>query len=293
MTGRGLSGKGGQEAALAVREPARLGSAGVREVLGFPIPGSSSSAQVRALLLGARIDTRNLPRFLEADAFPLSGVGAAYVFRYGVLVLIGAPAKLEAELIAQLMEHVVEPANQRELETARIEISPHREESVSADGHIRLREATPERLLLTATVLARSVVLARDESRIAEAFDTIEPLVNDLRTHGQARLSIKGVKQQIGSVLATRHRVVGRAEIGEKPDLLWDHPELDRLYARLEAEFELNDRSRAIQRKLEVIGDAADILLNLVMDKRSYRLEMTIVLLIAFEVVWALAQAAY
>ena len=166
-----------------------------------------------------------------------------------------------------------------------VEIRPDSEENVSADGRIRLREATPERLLLTATVLARSVVLARDESRIDEAFDRIEPLVNDLRTFGRAGLSIKRVMQHIGGVLATRHLVVGRAQISEKPDLLWDHPELDRLYSRLEAEFELGDRARAIERKLEVIGDAADALLNLVQDKRTYRLEIAVVVLIGLEIV--------
>lgn len=98
-------------------------------------------------------------------------------------------------------------------------------------------------------------------------------------------MPIKRVMQHIGGVLTTQHRVVGRAQIGEKPDLLWDHPELDRLYARLEAEFELGDRSRAIERKLEVIGDAANVLLNLVMDKRSYRLEIAVVALIAFEII--------
>jgi required for meiotic nuclear division protein 1 len=60
--------------------------------------------------------------------------------------------------------------------------------------------------------------------------------------------------------------------------------ELDRLYARLEAEFELNDRARAIERKLEVVGDAADVLLNLVQDKRSHRLEVAVIVLIGFEI---------
>ncbi len=183
------------------------------------------------------------------------------------------------------MPHVIEPVSVSEIETASIEIRPGGDEAVSADGHIRLREATPERLLLTATVLARSVVLARDESRITEAFDRIEPLVNDLRAHGRAGMPIRQVMRHIGDVLAARHLVVGRAQIGEKPDLLWDHPELDRLYARLEAEFELGDRARAIERKLEVVGDAADVLLNLVQDKRSLRLELAVILLIAFEVV--------
>jgi required for meiotic nuclear division protein 1 len=266
---------------------------GVREVLGFPIASSSPTADVRALLLGTRIDTRNLPRFVEPESLQLSGTGAAFVFRYGVLVLFGASAELESELVAELMEHVIEPASSPELETASIEIRADGDENVSANGHIRLREATPARLLLTATVLARSVVLARDESRIAEAFDRIEPLVNDLRKDGRARLPIKRVMQHIGGVLATRHRVVGRAQIGEKPDLLWDHPELDRLYGRLEAEFELGDRARAIERKLEVIGDAADVLLNLVIDKRSFRLEIAVVALIAFEVVVSLVAFRY
>lgn len=263
---------------------ARPVGVGVREVLGFAIPGQSPTADVRALLLGTRIDTRNLRDFVEPEDLELTNVGAAYVFRYGVLVLFGASPAVERNLIARLDGHVIEPLAIPEIETATIEIRPESDEAVSADGHIRLHEATPERLLLTATVLARSVVLARDESRIAEAFDRIEPLVNDLRTHGRAVMPIRQVMRHIGDVLAAQHRVVGRAQIGEKPDLLWDHPGLDRLYARLEAEFELGDRARAIERKLEVVGDAADVLLNLVQDKRSLRLELAVILLITFEV---------
>lgn len=265
--------------------PPRPIVAGVREVLGSALPGDARNADVRALLLGTRIDTRSLPdMFVEPDALALTGIGAAFVFRYGVLVLFGASEATERRLIERLTPAIIEPLAVPEVETAWIEIRPEGEEQVSAEGRIRLREATPERLLLTATVLARSVVLARDESRIAEAFDRVEPLISDLREHGRATLPIRHVMQQIGNVLAVQHRVVGRAQIGEKPDLLWDHPTLDRLYGRLEAEFELGDRAHAIERKLEVVGDSADVLLDLVQDKRSYRLELAVILLIAFEV---------
>lgn len=263
----------------------RLGGVGIREVLGRPIASGTQPSEARALLLGARIDTRHLPGFVEPEALSLSIPAAAFVFRYGVVVLFGVPAELEERLIVDLMPHVIEPLPLPELEAASIEIQAEGEENVSAQGLIRIREATPQRLLLTATVLARSVVLARDEIRIAETFDRIEPLVNDLRTRGRAGISIKRVMQHIGGVLSTLHRVVGRAQIGERPDLLWDHPELSRLYAHLEAEFELGDRARAIERKLQVIGDSADVLLNLVLDKRSYRLELAITLLIAFEII--------
>jgi required for meiotic nuclear division protein 1 len=268
----------------------RLGSVGVREVLGVTLEGGAVSADVRALHLGVRIDTRHLGNFVEPERLTLHDMGAAFVFRYGVLVLFGASPETEHALIAALEGHIIDPMPSPEIETASIEIRPNDEEQVSADGHILLREATSARLLLTATVLARSVVLARDEHHIAEAFDRIEPLVAELREHGRAGLPIRRVMQNIGDVLAVRHRVVGRAQISEKPDMLWDHPELDRLYGRLEAEFELGDRSRAIERKLEVIGDAADVLLELVQDKRSLWLELAVIVLIAFEVTLNLFQ---
>ena len=36
--------------------------------------------------------------------------------------------------------------------------------------------------------------------------------------------------------------LIGRVEIEDKPDILWDQPELERLYARLEDEYELHER---------------------------------------------------
>jgi len=128
------------------------------------------------------------------------------------------------------------------------------------------------------------VVLERDEIRVSEVLDSIEPLIHDLQMHGRTKVTIRRAKQHIGNVLATQHREVGRVQIREKPDMLWDHPQLDRLYARLEAEYELGDRARAIERKLEVIGETADVLLDLVQDKRSVRLELIIIALIAFEI---------
>ncbi len=252
--------------------------------MGVPLSGHSMSADVRALLVGARIDTRNLSDFVEPEELIPRGVGAVFVFRYGVIVLFGASPEIERKLLARIETQILEPLETPEVETATIEIQPTADERIDSSGHIILREATSERLLLTATVLARSAVLARDEIRIAEAFDRIEPLVNALRTHGRAGLPIRRVMQHIGDVLAAQHRVVGRAQISEKPDVLWDHPDLDRLYGRLEAEYELGDRARVIERKLAVIGEAADVLLDLVQDKRSVRLELAIIGLIAFEI---------
>ncbi|MBY9063630.1 RMD1 family protein [Sphingomonas yunnanensis] len=264
---------------------------GLPEALVMPLPGRGDQIDMRAHLLGTRIDMRALAGFGDPELVELGG-SCAFVFRYGAVVLVGATSEEEARILAQVAPHAVDPPTSPEIETARVELRDDGDETVSADGRIRLREATPERLLLAATVLARSVVLARDEMRIEDAFDRIEPLLVDMREHGRAHLPIRQIMRQIGSVLSAQHRVVGRARIGEKPDLLWEHPELDRLYGRLEAEYELGDRTRTIERKLEMLGDSAEWLLDLVQDKRSLRLELSVVALIAFEVAIGLYEIA-
>jgi uncharacterized Rmd1/YagE family protein len=80
-----------------------------------------------------------------------------------------------------------------------------------------------------------------------------------------------------------QHKMVGRVETGEKPELLWEHPELERLYARLAEEYELRDRDRALDRKLELISRTAETLLGLVQSRSSMRVEWYIVALIIAE----------
>jgi len=43
--------------------------------------------------------------------------------------------------------------------------------------------------------------------------------------------------------------MVGRAEISEKPELLWDHPGLEGLFVRLQDEFEIRERHQSLERR--------------------------------------------
>lgn len=265
--------------------------AGIPEVLSFRLPGNAAPAEVRAILAGSRINTRELDGFVERDALDVGG-GVAFVFRYGTIVLFGASQEIERAFLQRLDGRIIDPVAGPavDVETATIAVRPAEDEQVDPHGGIVLKELTPERLLLVATVLARSAVLSRDETRIAEVFDRIEPLTAGLQAHGRAGLPIRQVMRQIGGVLAARHRMTGRAQIAEKPEVLWEHPELDRLYARLEAEFELSERARVVERKLDVIGETASTLLELVQERRSVRLELAVIALIAFEILLTLQE---
>jgi len=90
----------------------------------------------------------------------------------------------------------------------------------------------------------------------------------------------------IGQALLVRHRMSGRVEVEEKPDVLWDRWDLERLYARLDDEYELKERAGMLARKLEVVGETAQALTDLIDAARSLRLEVMIVLLIVIEVLF-------
>lgn len=245
---------------------------------------ASGKLVATARLLGSRIRTRELSR--DPDfARAVEAAGLAFVFRYGAVVTIGTASDDPAVLDAALAPHLDDALAEAESETAEIAVRAHEEERIEPDGLIVLSDTIPERMELVATVLSRSVVLAHDEKAVSAAFDRSAPLVAELRTNGRVDLPIKTVMKMVGEALAARHRVTGAAQVDERPDLLWDHPELDRLYQRLEGEYELSERAEVLHGKLEALGDFAEALLDIVQTKRAYRVEVAIIALIAFEVV--------
>ena len=94
----------------------------------------------------------------------------------------------------------------------------------------------------------------------------------------------------IGQALLVQHRLSGRVAVEEKPDVLWDRPDLERLYARVEDEYELKERTITLKRKLDVIVETARALTDVIEADRATRLEATIVLLIVAEIMLTLAQ---
>jgi uncharacterized Rmd1/YagE family protein len=249
---------------------------------------------LRALLLGQRLETRGLEGNGAIALLPLTlrvgAQGVAFLFRYGVAVFAGVSAAEEEAFLRSLRSRVVDALATPEIDQVSIVLKPDGEDQVEPSGVIALKEASTDRLQLIANVLSKNVVLALHELQIAAAFDQIEPLAAGLKRRGRGGREARQLIQQIGDILLTQHRMVGRVAVEDKPDVLWDRPELERLYARLADEYELVDRSRAIDRKLTLVGQTVRTLLELVQDQRSVRLEWYIIGLICVEILLSVYQ---
>jgi uncharacterized Rmd1/YagE family protein len=241
-----------------------------------------------ALHVGDRINTMGFEG--EAlSAVPLAirvgKTGIAVLFRYGVAVLIGLSPQDERGFLERLAPRIGGKLGRSEEETVIVALAGETEDQIPAGGPVLLRDMSPERLLVIADVLAKSVVLAHDEREVARVFEVIEPFTKELADHGRTRRSRKAMLKLLGNALLVQHRVSGRVAIAEKPDALWERPDLERLYARLEDEYELKERVDALNRKLAVVAETASTLADIIDTRRSLRLEIVVIVLIAFEVV--------
>ncbi|WP_316236773.1 RMD1 family protein [Bradyrhizobium sp. SZCCHNR1015] len=242
----------------------------------------------RALQIADRINTAGFEgQVLSATplAVRIGETGIAVVFRYGVVVFIGLSVAEEINFLDRLSARLFGPITPHEEETAKVQVARESDEPIPVGGPVLVKELSLERLLIVADALAKSVVLGRSEREIANVFDTIEPFARELALLGRTSKSRVAMLKLLGEALLVQHRVSGRVAVGEKPDVLWDRPDLERLYARLEDEYELKEREDTLNRKLAVIAETATTLADIIDTKRSLRLEVIVVILIACEIV--------
>ena len=249
---------------------------------------ATTTILVRALQLGERIDLKGLERedAFSSDplAFRTSSGGSVMLFKSGAAVFCGLNPIEEEDLVRGLGARVVDPLDEREIETAQLVIKPSDDEFLSSSGAIQLKTAEPNRLLLVAEVLAVSVALAYDERRIARAFERIAPIAETLANAKLPSAPQAQLLEQIGEALLIQQRMASRVDLDEKPDVLWDRPELERFWAKLVDEYDLPQRARAIDRKLVVIRETADTIVDLISTRTSHRLEWYVIFLISLEI---------
>jgi uncharacterized Rmd1/YagE family protein len=246
-----------------------------------------STRRIKAMLLSDRIDTAGLEHEGVISTVPLTyrvgAEGLVTLFRYGVAVVMCTSPQEEAEILRSLQPRLVRPVPVVEDETLLIEVAPDKEDQILPGGPMVLRNATPDRLIIIADALSKSVVLARDEREVTSVFELVEPLARELAERGRVTATRRTILQHIGNALLVRQRVSGRVAVTEKPDVVWDRQDLERLYARLQDEYELKERAETLSRKLAVIAETAQVLTDIIDTRRSLRLEIAIVILIAIE----------
>lgn len=251
---------------------------------------------MRAIFLAQRLNLKALEKNQRVAASPFvmnAGMdGYAVLFKYGVVVMFGLDEMEEAAFTENLKLFMVDPLERPETESVEIMLDPSEADGVEP-AYIHLKKWSIEHLQTIADVFAKSTVLSYYETRMADLFDRIEPVAEQLQHGAPKEKQARELLKHIGDTLSIQRKMIGQVEVHDKPDILWDKPDLERLYLRLEDEYELKERHAALKEKLEMVYRTAETMLGMLSDKRTLRVEWYIVILIIFDIVLHLLEKAY
>jgi uncharacterized Rmd1/YagE family protein len=228
-------------------------------------------------------------RHLEGILPQPAGKGV-YLFSFGTLVFVNCADSDIMDVIAYLKK-----LDRNLAEFARVEYVDDYKLTVSGDelsvtyDELMAPEMKDYYRELVAVILAKSTAMERIEDEIGKLFDDVEQFITQLKK-GTLSISDERLARLSGRILSYRYSSISYIMILEKPDVVWRSQEAQELYSDLERLFELPDRYEKISHKTQTLLDMTQVFADLYHAKRGTRLEVAVILLIAFEIILSLVE---
>ena len=216
-----------------------------------------------------------------------SGDGWAVVHDFGAVVFFGVSETERDRVVAAIKRFDDAESKERTpvAESFRVDVKPEVARSSVTFDSIVVRELSPQLIELVAFVVGQSVAMEYYEEDVDANLGRLHTIASGLAEAGRFRGSVKELLQFVGRGMSLRNHVIHTLALLDSPALAWDDETLDRLYRELRQSFAIDDRYRALDHKLQMIGDNLELFVDLSHSRRSLFLEILVVALIALEVV--------
>lgn len=168
-----------------------------------------------------------------------------------------------------------------------VEVRPSAEPSVKFDRVI-VPSLDPTIVELLSLIVAQSVAMDYYEEDVRAAYARVEGFASRLVERGTIDLNYKELNRFVGSMLAVRNQISMTLSLLDEPPETWEKELYDKLYRALRSAFEIEDRHHTIEYKIQLIQQNLEIMVNLAQTRRGHLLEVTVILLIAFEILLSL-----
>jgi required for meiotic nuclear division protein 1 len=164
--------------------------------------------------------------------------------------------------------------------TEKVDISQYYEISVDADiekdymirdNFITISEGSIAFFEIIAFSLAHTVAMEYYE-RITEMIFQKINFYDDIKEFGKIRMKEKELLQFIAELLSIKHKIVNE------------------LYTSLYTFFDISDRFKAIEYKLDFMNENITFLYDVLHTRKSHSLEWVVILLISFEIIFTLVE---
>jgi uncharacterized Rmd1/YagE family protein len=215
--------------------------------------------------------------------FSTEATRLAVLFDFGSVVLIGLPKDERERLIAAIGSRIGPEPHPPLTEDFLVEVRPGAPVEVQFDRVI-LSEASLPALKVISLVLAQSAAMDYYDEDVHEIQQRTNVITRALQLDGRVPGRLDSLVKFIGSCIETKNGMIATLALFDKPDSTWEDQQIDRLYGGLRIELEIDDRFRALEAKLRMIQENLVLLADLYHSRSTWRLELTVVLLILFEI---------
>jgi uncharacterized Rmd1/YagE family protein len=220
--------------------------------------------------------------------FPAAAGGTVFLFPSGTIVFCDVgQAGREAEVLR--LRRALPKLSDAQVLTEEFSVREQPGARPDIEGGVLVLDAlTFERAGVVALTIAQSAAMEYYERIVDQMFGETDRLVDRLEKVGTMPVFTRKLHQFIGAAIGTRSEVLSVLHLFDKPDAAWDDPGAEKVYEELRAEFDLVDRHHSLELKLRSVQDALELVTDIARDKRLVTLEISIVLLILFEIVLSL-----
>lgn len=157
------------------------------------------------------------------------------------------------------------------------------------DDFITIKEGSIAFFEIIAFSLAHTVAMEYYEKITEQFFQKIN-FYDDIKNLGSIRMREKDLLQFIAELLSIKHKIVNELYLFDKPEILWDDIRLERLYTSLYGFFDITDRFKSMEYKLDFMNENITFLYDILHTRKSHSLEWVVILLIWFEIVFTLIE---
>lgn len=209
---------------------------------------------------------------------------------FGAAVFFGVPDEERARVLAAMRRYDgaaagAEGGRGLVRESFVVEVRPDATRANVRFDAVVVRELTQPVVELVAFVIGQSVAMEYYEEDVDRILERFESIASGLEQHGRFRGNVRELLRFVGRGMSLRNRVVHTLALLDSPELTWEDEILDRLYRELRQSFAIEDRYRALDHKLQMIGQNLEIVVDLTQSRRSMLLEVLVVVLIFIETV--------
>jgi len=211
-----------------------------------------------------------------------SGAGEIFIYPFGAVVFRDVPPEQREAELDRLRRARPGLTTQVIRETFTVREEPGAKPDI-VDGSLVVDSFSAERAELVALIVAQSAAMEYYERIVTQLFARTAAVTERLEKRGSVAMRMRGLNKFVGEAINTRSEVILVLTLLDKPDAIWDDPAMDHIYGDLRAEFDLVDRYDALEYKLRGIQEALSLVLDAAREQRMWLLELSIGLLIVFE----------